>query len=419
MSGFEVAGVVLGAFPLCIELVKLYQTSTSTTVVAQMRMRHHKRALQKFQRELEMEHTKLVSSLYELFGDEITPQEYKLLFQQNPTYHGAQPDYQCLQLEAMFRRPDAAKSFIDAFGALRVELADLENIFQAFHLGEGTGNVTTIQAIQAGCKKPEVQPFTVLGTGHDFTDYMSTQILIEVAKDLRRRFKFAVLQEELSARIEGIRKINKDILILAQGAQRSAKNHNKNASKAELSEVQRYYQRVRSSAQSICNSFRSGVLNPHDCQDHEHGISLCLELRDATGGTQPNQKPGESYLKSSRSSLLHFKIVFSLPESKPGPEDSSTPLWKELEVEPIDNGNTADGSKQHQDDIYSHRSIPVIHVNDSGVVSQGQASINIRSGKAESEYPHENTNLEQSQADHLERGQILPQRPTTPTQQAM
>ena len=159
MSGFEVAGIVLAAFPLCIELVKLYQTSTSAvTAIDQMRMRHHKRALQIFERELGMEHTKLVNSVYELFSDKITRQDYDRLFRRDPTYQGAQVDCSLRsQLESMFHRPGAANSFVDAFEDLMIELKELEKSLQGLHLGIGTDNMTTVEAIQAGCKNPEVR----------------------------------------------------------------------------------------------------------------------------------------------------------------------------------------------------------------------------------------------------------------------
>lgn len=206
--------------------------------------------------------------------------------------------------------------------------------------------------------------------------------------------------------MQKIRDINDDIHKLAQGARQSATNR-KTASKKELCVVQNYCKRVRDSAQSICNSLRSVIL--HDCGDHEHGISLCLEMRDAAGRVLPNLK--------ACSSTLRFRIVFSLAESKSGPKNSSThPVsgWKELEVEPIvsEGDMDIDENKPLLDVICGDGSIPAIHLNNLDINSQGELSRTMRPIEAASR----NTDLMQP-TSNINTCTLRQERPTTPTKQ--
>ena len=62
VTGVETAGIALGLFPLVIEGIRFYISSAEKF----REMKHHKRTLDKFRRELVMEKSKLDNTLYEL-----------------------------------------------------------------------------------------------------------------------------------------------------------------------------------------------------------------------------------------------------------------------------------------------------------------------------------------------------------------
>lgn len=64
----EIAGVALGAFPICILLVEMCRSGMKVY----KDMQEHGRTLQEFQRELRMEQCKFRDSLYHVFGDTIS-----------------------------------------------------------------------------------------------------------------------------------------------------------------------------------------------------------------------------------------------------------------------------------------------------------------------------------------------------------
>lgn len=158
LTGVEVAGIALGAFPVCIELVKLYMVGAEAFDV----MRHHRYALEEFQRELEMEYAKFVNTIYEVYGDEITQKdlEYILLYEVRDSTGGASAQ-EPLRLDHMFHRPHASENFINAVKALKIQLKRLEEFLPALHLDtDSTKNMTTVQTVQcikAGSKNPKVK----------------------------------------------------------------------------------------------------------------------------------------------------------------------------------------------------------------------------------------------------------------------
>lgn len=157
MSGVEAAGIALAVFPLCIELVKLYRNGAET--LDYMRRRHHQKALRNFHRELGIEYSKFLNSLYEIFGDEITEEACIRVFR-NPAGNEAQE-----RLEARLDySPHVAKSFTEAIEYLREELEDLKSIFP---WDQGIGDMTVvehIQCVQAGSQIPQVKPQSIFIT---------------------------------------------------------------------------------------------------------------------------------------------------------------------------------------------------------------------------------------------------------------
>ena len=120
VTGVETAGLVLGAFPLCIELIKLYASGVATL----NEMRNYRQVLREFERELKMEFCKFISSLCDLFEDKITEEDC------NRFLGGAGGGGALEQrLKARLSRPQAASSFIDAVRTMNEELGVLRNAF--------------------------------------------------------------------------------------------------------------------------------------------------------------------------------------------------------------------------------------------------------------------------------------------------
>lgn len=145
MSGVEIVGIVLGVFPVCIELVKHCCTGIQTL----KDMRDYRRVLGELELELEMESCKFFNSLYNLFGDIITEQECVAMFQ-HP--EGAQVR---LQLETRLHRLDSAEIFIRAIKALRSELEELQQGFEGIG-GVATGTAPGRDAQGAGDAKASI-----------------------------------------------------------------------------------------------------------------------------------------------------------------------------------------------------------------------------------------------------------------------
>lgn len=117
VTGVETAGIVLGVFPLCIELIKLYATAAQTI----KDMLHYHRILREYVRELKLERCKLYDSLLNLFEDSVTIEHCVQIFQ-NPEGEGRLKQ----RLEG---RSYATESFIDALKAMENELREIEQAF--------------------------------------------------------------------------------------------------------------------------------------------------------------------------------------------------------------------------------------------------------------------------------------------------
>jgi len=135
VTGVETVGILLGVFPLCIELIKLYVSGVETL----NEMRHHHRVLQKFQRELEMESCKFYDCLLNLFEDTLTEQDCVRFFQD--------PKEAEKRLNTRLDRPGVAGVFIKAVVALQEELDELKN---KFPVGKGVADKIASKHVQAG-----------------------------------------------------------------------------------------------------------------------------------------------------------------------------------------------------------------------------------------------------------------------------
>ena len=73
MSGFEIAGLLLGAFPLAIEGIKAYSSGIKTMKL----MKDYKQILREFARELRVEKCKFDNLCLELLSEFVSPKRLK------------------------------------------------------------------------------------------------------------------------------------------------------------------------------------------------------------------------------------------------------------------------------------------------------------------------------------------------------
>ena len=171
-------------------------------------------------------------------------------------------------------------------------------------------------------------------------------------KNLKRRFKLALLEEEYINRMKRIRNINEDLDKLVNGARQSATNLS--TSRANLSAIENHYKLLRDGAQYMCDALKQRIQVPHDCA-RDHSVSLCLDMRSA-----PTKRRGgrRHDLDTSirRKSALNFRLWFCLAGAFQLPAVPPV-TWKELEVEPIlGTDDESEGEQQHAES--HHRDEP-------------------------------------------------------------
>ena len=107
-TGIEAIGIALGLFPLVIEGTKFYSSSAEKF----KEMKHHKRTLDKFRRDLGMEKSKLVNILYALMsragvpitpGMELSPKIMKEALSHQPRYIATSFINSCQELIKILR----------------------------------------------------------------------------------------------------------------------------------------------------------------------------------------------------------------------------------------------------------------------------------------------------------------------------
>ncbi|KAF8458484.1 hypothetical protein BGX38DRAFT_1265212 [Terfezia claveryi] len=311
LTGVETAGILLGAFPFCIELIKLY--ARGADLLGEI-LRHHHRVLREFQRELNMESCKFYNCLLNLFEDTLTEQDCVRFFQ-DPK--GAEE-----QLKALLDRPGVAGIFIDAVGALQEELNELRS---QFPVDKDVVDKIAGKHVEAGSR-----------------EYL--KLCRRAGKKLKKRFTLALLKEEHSNRMKNIRNINEDLDRLVNGARQCATNLS--TSRANLSAIENHYKLVRDGAQSVCNILRQRIEVPHGCAC-DHGVSLCLDMREA------ERRDGYG-TGMRRKAALKFRLLFCLAGGKLEDVTSTPPVpWKELEAEPIfGSDDESEGDQQHTDSCH-------------------------------------------------------------------
>jgi hypothetical protein len=123
LTGIEIAGLVLGAFPLAVEGIKFYANGARTM----NEMRHHRHVLDEFIRELDMERIKFVDTCYDLFEDTVTGDELSSLIDD--------PGGECWKDESFQRklevrlRHHCVPHFVQAVRTLKEVLDELNERF--------------------------------------------------------------------------------------------------------------------------------------------------------------------------------------------------------------------------------------------------------------------------------------------------
>jgi hypothetical protein len=122
-TGIEIAGLVLGAFPLAVEGIKFYASGARTM----NEMRHHQHVLDEFIRELDMERTKFVDTCYNLFEDTITGDELSSLMD-DPSGECWRNEFFQRKLENRLRH-HCVPDFVQAVETLKKVLDELNERF--------------------------------------------------------------------------------------------------------------------------------------------------------------------------------------------------------------------------------------------------------------------------------------------------
>ena len=123
LTGAEVVGVVLGAFPLAVEFIKFYADGARTM----QDMRHHQHALKQFVRELDMESCKFANTCEDLFEGVVTPEGVSNLGTRSKQDLWSNKAVQAKMTARL--RPRSIKRFKMAVEALNATLNDLTEKF--------------------------------------------------------------------------------------------------------------------------------------------------------------------------------------------------------------------------------------------------------------------------------------------------
>ena len=123
VTGFEVAGLALGAFPLAVEFIKFYADGARTM----QDMRHHRHILDEFVRELDMESCKFANTCDDLFEGVVSAEEVSNLRTRSEQDLWSDKAVQAKMTERL--RPHSIKQFKKAVEALNATLNDLTKRF--------------------------------------------------------------------------------------------------------------------------------------------------------------------------------------------------------------------------------------------------------------------------------------------------
>ena len=122
VTGIETAGLVLGAFPLVIEGMKVYANGARTM----KNMMEYERVLKQYRREISMEQGHFEDMCYNLLEDMTEPEDSILHEMMTDPRHEKWREELHNALSLRLRRPD---SFIDAIKEFQTILDDLAITF--------------------------------------------------------------------------------------------------------------------------------------------------------------------------------------------------------------------------------------------------------------------------------------------------
>lgn len=148
MSGFEIVGVVLGAFPLAIEGIKAYSNGMKTI----KDIKHYQQNLRQFARELRVETCKYRNTMLELLKELVDPANMEKMMTDHRSNLWGDEHFRS-QLKGRLRPADET---LDVWLRVAKELMEtLENVIEKFKLPQESSRVQKV------CRSPP--PYHAIG----------------------------------------------------------------------------------------------------------------------------------------------------------------------------------------------------------------------------------------------------------------
>ncbi|TGZ82117.1 hypothetical protein EX30DRAFT_215677 [Ascodesmis nigricans] len=287
MSGLELAGVVLGVFPLVVSGMRFYYEGCEKI----KEMRHYREVLKEFIRECDMESAKFINTCENLFED-IAPEHVSELT--SPS--GAPAIWKSESIQSRLRarlKGNCVQQFADA--AERI-MAILENMKLKFTHDDGPPNKSSV-------------------------------------KKLRKVFNLALLEDYRKTQISSLRKLNADLYQLVNAAILTPPPPSQGALKLKSSNIAGYYKRIRDQAASVYGAVKE-KLQPPSCEcPNTHVVGMRLEVwKDGKNSFEGLRGlGGMGALGIMEGQGIKFTLAFTLDEAEQGKAE-----WRETELECIE-----------------------------------------------------------------------------------
>ncbi|KAF8418436.1 hypothetical protein EV426DRAFT_679684 [Tirmania nivea] len=292
-TGMEIAGLVLGAFPLAIEGIKAYSNGMKTI----KDMKNYQQILRQFTRELKVERCKYDNTLLEVLTMLVGPANAS---QMKADLTSAEWDDEGFQAQLKTRLRPAEGTLDNWLGVAKQLNKTLCEVCEKFRL-------------------PPEKKSTLLGRSRKF--------------DPRSAWDVGMLGKYRTAeQMQQIRQWNEDLDTLANGGRKSTPapgsvSHNSPTISRSLIT---YHRRVQGHARKLYSMLRE-KLEPPTCKcDVPHSTYLELEMR----GMPPTKALSNSQADLGPNQFFTFSLMFSTAP-KNG-HDQLMAMWKELQLEPID-----------------------------------------------------------------------------------
>ncbi|KAF8244932.1 hypothetical protein K440DRAFT_663147 [Wilcoxina mikolae CBS 423.85] len=227
VTGIEIAGITLGAFPVAVEALKIYASSAQSFT----NLRRHRQVLESFGRELGVQKCIFENTCSSLLEDMVSADELKRLMD-----HPGGPQWKAQEFQDMLTsrlRKNTVGYFVSTVEELRATVADVVEKYEH--------------------KTPDKEP-------------------------IRRRLrgmKLAALTDYRKERIEEVRKLNGDLARLISGSQPT---NFEQPSKSTARSAAAYYKRIRRHAILLHDVLKDQFL-ARECGPVPHCAKLQLDMR--------------------------------------------------------------------------------------------------------------------------------------------